>query len=73
MYAYIPTFVLGRYVRDRALLHRVRAVLRRRRAVHPLAYAADRNLKRWWYRVLAQVNQLRGLWRYYRRPTDSGF
>jgi len=73
VYAYIPTFVLGHYVRDRALLRRVRAVLRRRRAVHPLAYAADRNLKRWWYRILAQVNQLRGLWRYYRRPTDSGF
>ncbi len=73
VYAYIPTFVLGHYVRDRALLRRVRAVLRRRRAVHPLAYAADRNLKRWWYRTLAQVNQLRGLWRYYRRPTDSGF
>lgn len=73
VYAYIPTFVLGRYVRDRELLRRARAVLRRRRAVHPLAYAADRNLKRWWYRILAQVNQLRGLWRHYRLPTDSGF
>ncbi|WP_147917346.1 ATP-grasp domain-containing protein [Ruania zhangjianzhongii] len=73
IYAYIPTFVLRRYVRDRELLRRARAVLRRRRAVHPLAYAADRNLKRWWYRILAQVNQLRGLWRFYRRPTDSGF
>ena len=73
IYAYIPTFVLGRYVRDRELLRRARAVLRRRRGVHPLAYAADRNLRRWWYRILAQVNQLRGLWRFYRRPTDSGF
>lgn len=73
VYAYIPTFVLGWYVRDRDLLRQVRRVLRRRRAVHPLAYRADRNLRRWWYRVLAQVNQLRGLWRYYRRPTDSGF
>lgn len=73
IYAYIPTFVLRRYVRDRELLRRARAVLRRRRAVHPLAYAADRNLKRWWYRILAQVNQLRGLWQFYRRPTDSGF
>lgn len=73
VYAYIPTFVLGRYVRDRALLRRARAVLRRRRAVHPLAYSADRNLKRWWYRILAQVNQLRGLWQFYRQPTDSGF
>lgn len=73
IYAYIPTVVLRRYVRDRELLRRARAVLRRRRGVHPLAYAADRNLKRWWYRILAQVNQLRGLWRYYRQPTDSGF
>lgn len=73
IYAYIPTFVLGRYVRDRELLRRARAVLRSRRGVHPLAYAADRNLRRWWYRILAQVNQLRGLWRFYRRPTDSGF
>ena len=73
IYAYIPTFVLGRYVRDRELLRRARAVLRRRRGVHPLAYAADRNLRRWWYRILAQVNQLRGLWRFYPRPTDSGF
>lgn len=73
IYAYIPTFVLGWYVRDKQLLGQARAVLRRRRAVHPLAYRPDANLRRWWYRILAQVNQLRGLWRYYRRPTDSGF
>ncbi len=73
VYAYIPTFVLRRYVRDAELLARVRAVLRRRRAVHPLGYAADRSPRRWLYRVLAQVNQLRALRRYYPRPTDTGF
>src|SRR5690625_1832750 len=73
VYAYIPTFVLGHYVRDKDLLRAARAVLRKRRAVHPLAYRADANLRRWWYRILAQVNQLRGLWRFYPRPTDSGF
>ncbi|WP_154794314.1 ATP-grasp domain-containing protein [Occultella kanbiaonis] len=73
IYAYIPTFVLGRYVRDEALLSQARGVLRRRRAVHPLKYRKDRNVKRWAYRLLAQVNQLRALRTYYPRPTDSGF
>ncbi|UFU01596.1 ATP-grasp domain-containing protein [Ruania suaedae] len=73
VYAYIPTFVLGRYVRDRELLARARAVLRRRRAVHPLAYGADRSPRRRLYRLLAQINQLRALRRYYPRPTDTGF
>ncbi|UFU04787.1 ATP-grasp domain-containing protein [Ruania halotolerans] len=73
IYAYIPTFVLRRYIRDPELYRRVRAVLRRRKAVHPLDYAADRSLRRWWYRILAQVNQLRALRTFYPRPTDSGF
>ncbi|SEE04449.1 ATP-grasp domain-containing protein [Ruania alba] len=73
VYAYIPPFVLRRYVRDADLYRRARDVLRRRKAVHPLDYAADRNPRRWLYRILAQVNQLRALRTYYPRPTDSGF
>lgn len=73
VYAYIPTWLLRRYVTDKALLARTRKVLRQRRAVHPLDYPADRNLKRWAYRQMAQLTQLRGLWTFYRAPSKTGF
>jgi D-aspartate ligase len=51
----------------------VRGVLRRRRAVHPLDYAADRNPRRTLYRLLNGVNQVRALRTHYPRPTATGF
>ncbi|MHB1063987.1 MAG: carboxylate--amine ligase [Georgenia sp.] len=73
VFAYVPTFVLPRYVTDQALRAKVRGVLRHRRAVHPLDYPADRNPRRTAYRFLAGVNQVRALRRHYPRPTATGF
>ncbi|MPV37292.1 carboxylate--amine ligase [Georgenia subflava] len=73
VFGFVPTATIGWYVRDRALLREVLAVLARRRPVHPLRYAPDRNLRRWLYRRQAAVNQLLALARHYPRPTSSGF
>lgn len=73
VFAYVPTLALPRYVTDRALRAKVRGVLCRRRAVHPLDYPADRDPRRTAYRLLAGVNQLRALRTYYPRPTTTGF
>ncbi|TRW47125.1 hypothetical protein [Georgenia yuyongxinii] len=73
VFHYVPTAVLPRYLTDPALRAKVRGVLRRRRAVHPLDYPADRNVRRTAYRLLAGVNQVRGLRTHYPRPTDTGF
>lgn len=73
VFAYVPTAVLPRYLCDDGLRAKVRALLRRRRAVHPLAYPADRNLRRSGYRLLAGINQVRALRTHYPRPTGTGF
>ena len=73
VFGFVPTATIPWYVRDRALLREVVGVLARRRAVHPLRYAADRSLRRWLYRKEAGANQLRALAEHYPRPTDSGF
>lgn len=73
VFHYVPTFVLPRYLTDKALLAKVRGVMRRRRAVHPLDYPADRNPRRSLYRLLHGVNQVRALRTYYPRPTGTGF
>ncbi|MGC5616250.1 ATP-grasp domain-containing protein [Georgenia sp. Z1491] len=71
--AFVPTVVLPRYVRDRRLLREVLGVLARRRAVNPLLYRRDRNLRRSLYARQAGLNQLRALAAHYPRPTATGF
>ena len=70
---FVPKVVLGRYVRDRALLREVRAVIRRRGVVNPLLYPADANVRRRVYAAQAGLNQLKALLQAYPRPTGTGF
>ena len=60
-----------RYIRDPELRRRARRA--RRRAVNPLAYGADRNVRRTFYRLANGLNQRRRMRAWYPRPTDSGF
>lgn len=73
VYAAVPKFWLNRYLTDPRLRARVRT---RWRATtpsrHPLVYRADRNLRRWWYRMLATVNLVRSFRRHYPSPTETG-
>ncbi|MGC5627166.1 ATP-grasp domain-containing protein [Georgenia sp. Z1344] len=70
---FVPSVVLPRYVRDRALLREVLGVIARRGVVNPLLYRKDRNLRRALYARQAGINQLRALAAHYPRPTDTGF
>ncbi len=75
IYSVIPScFLSSRYLRDRELYNRV-AILKRRREgiVHPLAYRADRNIRRWIYRMESLIQQGRLMRRWYPEPTESGF
>ena len=68
-----PQLANSHYIRDKELLAEVRRVKRARRPIHPLAYGADRNLKRMGYRLANNVNQWRRMRQFYPAPTDSGF
>lgn len=74
IYTVVPMFLASRrYILDRELLRRVRRLRRAKGAQHPLKYRADRSFKRFTYRILNQVNQLKLMRTYYPRPTESGF
>lgn len=70
---FVPSVVLPRYVRDRALLREVLGVVARRGVTNPLLYGKDRNLRRSVYARQAGLNQLRALAAHYPLPTETGF
>jgi len=73
LYSLVSWRVLARYLPDRALRERVRAVRRRSGLVHPLAYRRDGSpMRRLWVRAL-RVRLAMMLRRYYPVPTDTGF
>ncbi|RTE48793.1 ATP-grasp domain-containing protein [Actinobaculum sp. 352] len=74
IFCIVPAFLANRrYVRDAELLRRVRRTRLRRRPINPLAYSADRSVRRTIYRLGNGFNQWRRMRRWYPRPTDSGF
>lgn len=73
VYAAVPRFWLNRYLPDPQLRARVRSRWRSTTpSRHPLAYRADRNVRRWWYRMLATVNLIRSFRTHYPSPTETG-
>lgn len=73
IYAFVPPTTIFRWVTDSDLRRDLVRVWRKRKPVHPLAYAADRNPKRLLYRRLADVNQVKSLYQSYPKPTPTGF
>ncbi|MFT3943083.1 MAG: ATP-grasp domain-containing protein [Ancrocorticia sp.] len=77
IYTVVPMLLASRrYLRDDALYRRVRRMrlrIGKRRIVNPLAYPADRHIKRTIYRILNGINQVRSIRRWYPRATDTGF
>lgn len=59
LYTVLPRWLLLRYVTDPALRHRVRYLLRHRRATNPLWYRAERDPRRIAYVLVSQLNQFR--------------
>ena len=73
LYSVVPFRLLLRYVTDPALRARLRAVRRAGRMVHPLRYRADASWRRRFEVEAATANHVRKFFRYYPRPTESGF
>lgn len=74
IYTVVPMFLANRrYILDKQLLAVVRQLHRKVGVQHPLKYNADRNLKRFIYRMLNEVNQVKLMRAYYPRATESGF
>jgi D-aspartate ligase len=74
IYTVLPMALASKkYLRDPQLRRDVKAAKREQRPVNPLKNPADRNAKRFVYRLLNSVNQWRQMRRFYPRPTESGF
>lgn len=71
LYTVLPRPLLLRYVADRALRARARALFGGRRATNPLWYSVERDPRRLAYLVVAQLNQFRKYRRYYPRPAGN--
>ena len=73
IFCIIPASLANRrYIRDADLYARVRRA-KKAGVVNPLAYSADRSLKRAFYRLANGFNQRRRMRAWYPEPTDSGF
>ena len=73
IFCIIPASLANRrYIRDADLYARVRQA-KKVGIVNPLAYSADRSLKRTFYRLANGFNQRRRMRAWYPEPTDSGF
>lgn len=70
LFRIVPTALLSKYVTDGELVRRARGA---GRAVHPLDYARDRNLRRTLFRHAASLNHVRNLAKVYPRPTETSF
>lgn len=69
--SYLPRLVVLRYLRDGALRRRVWRAWDARIS-HPLKYRADRNPRRWFYRISTQAKLVRTFAQTYPRPTEFG-
>ncbi len=67
VYTVLPRPLLLRYVADRAMVARVRALWRRRAVTNPLWYRAETDPRRLAYLLVAQLNQFRKYARHYPR------
>lgn len=67
LYTVLPRWLLRRYVADRALRARTRALGRARRVTNPLWYRAETDPRRLAYLAVAQANQVRKYRRHYPR------
>ncbi|VEG25884.1 carboxylate--amine ligase [Actinomyces howellii] len=73
LYSLLPHRLLLRYLRDEALVARVRGLVRAGATANPLRYRADRTLARQLVVTAQELNQYRKFARYYPEPTDSSF
>ncbi|MGM0384847.1 MAG: hypothetical protein ACQERF_02530 [Actinomycetota bacterium] len=73
VYRIVPMALLRRYVTDPVLRGEVAAARREHGVTHPLAYPADSNPRRTFYRYAASINHVRALSRVYPRPTGTSF
>lgn len=69
----VPLVLLRRYVADPGLRAEVAAARRAHGVTHPLAYEADANLRRTFYRYAASINHVRAFARTYPRRTETSF
>ncbi|MDO4888416.1 MAG: ATP-grasp domain-containing protein [Actinomycetaceae bacterium] len=68
-----PQLANKNYVRDPALLRRVKTARKKFGATNPLAYGKDRHPKRTFYRLANGFNQYKRMRAWYPEPTDTGF
>lgn len=74
IYTVVPMCLANKtYITDVRLRATIRRLRRGKHVYHPLKYSQDRHPKRWIYRVVNGINQLRYMREYYPRPTISGF
>lgn len=74
VYSMIPTWWLRRYLVESPWREQALAA-RRRQKLNPngLVYRADRNPRRWAYRIAAELNLVKSLYQNYPKPTATGF
>ncbi|NCD19168.1 MAG: hypothetical protein EOL89_04155 [Actinobacteria bacterium] len=73
VYRIVPLALLRRYVTDPVLRGEVVSARRAYGVTHPLAYPADSNPRRTFYRYAASINHVRAFARVYPRPTETSF